>query len=178
VTGPTATAESPAANRQGTYAGAVTRLVAFAADVGASWGVFTVALAGVTFAIQLVSGARVDLTSGRISGIVVLVALVAWEFVYFSYQWTLSGKTVGMALVGIRVVTTEGRPVGARQAVVRTLVMPTSFLLLGLGFVGILVHRDRRAWHDRWAGTVVVYSWDARAARLRWLARQDPTVPA
>jgi len=24
----------------------------------------------------------------------------------------------------------------------------------------------------------VVYSWDARAARLRWLARQDPAAPA
>jgi hypothetical protein len=25
---------------------------------------------------------------------------------------------------------------------------------------------------------VVVYSWDARAARLRWLAKQEPATPA
>ena len=29
------------------------------------------------------------------------------------------------------------------------------------------------ALHDRIARTAVVYSWDARAARLRWLARQE-----
>jgi uncharacterized RDD family membrane protein YckC len=62
--------------------------------------------------------------------------------------------------------------------VVRTLTFPLSFLLLGLGFLGILLHRDRHALHDRLAGTVVVYSWDARAARLRWLARQDAKAPA
>ena len=32
--------------------------------------------------------------------------------------------------------------------------------------------------HDRFAGTAVVYSWDARAARLRWLAKQDAADPA
>jgi uncharacterized RDD family membrane protein YckC len=54
---------------------------------------------------------------------------------------------------------------------VRTLAFPLSFLLLGLGFLGILLRRDRRALHDVIAGTTVVYAWDAREARLRSLAR-------
>ena len=54
----------------------------------------------------------------------------------------------------------------------RALVFPLSFLLVGLGFLGILVQRERRALHDLIAGTAVVYSWDARAARLRFLARE------
>ena len=54
-----------------------------------------------------------------------------WEFVYFAYQWTLSGKTLGMAVLGIRVVKTDGAPIGARQAVLRTLTLPLSFLVLG-----------------------------------------------
>ena len=37
---------------------------------------------------------------------------------------------------------------------------------LGLGFVLILLRRDRRALHDLIASTAVVYAWDARAARL------------
>jgi len=98
---------------------------------------------------------------------------VIWEFVYFAYQWTLGGKTIGMAVLGIRVVRADGAPIGWRQAVVRTLALPLSFLLLGLGFLGILTNRDRHALHDRIAGTAVVYSWDARAARLRWLAKQE-----
>jgi uncharacterized RDD family membrane protein YckC len=168
----TVTSTAPIEGRQGHYAGAVSRLVAFGADVGASWGLFTLGAAALTFTIQLVTGNNFSLTNYQI---VSLVAAVIWEFVYFAYQWALSGKTIGMALLGIRVVRTDGAPIGARQAVVRTLTLPLSFLLFGLGFLGILTNRDRHALHDRLAGTAVVYSWDARAARLRWLARQDGT---
>jgi uncharacterized RDD family membrane protein YckC len=169
---PTAASSTPIEGRQGHYAGAVSRLVAFGADVGASWGLFTLGAAALAFTVQLVTGTTVSLTSHQVLS---LIAAVVWEFVYFAYQWTLSGKTVGMALLGIRVVRTDGSPIGARQAVVRTLTLPLSFLILGLGFLGILTNRDRHALHDRLAGTAVVYSWDARAARLRWLARQDGT---
>ena len=162
--------DEPVQGRQGNYAGAVTRLVAFAADVGASWGLFTVGAAALTFSVQLVTGAKFSLTDHQLAS---LVALAMWEFLYFAYQWSLGGKTIGMAVLGIRVVRTDGMPIGPRQAVVRTLTLPLSFLLLGLGFIGILLNRDRHAFHDRLAGTVVVYSWDARAARLRWLARRD-----
>jgi len=165
----------PDIGRQGNYAGAVTRLVAFAADIGASWGIFTLAVAGLGFAINLVTGKQVNLTSRQI---LALIAIIIWEFVYFAYQWALGGKTMGMALLGIRVVATDGEPITPKQAVVRTLALPLSFLVLGLGFIGILLNRDRHALHDRLAKTVVVYSWDARAARLRWLAKQEPTTPA
>ena len=36
-----------------------------------------------------------------------------------------------------------------------------------------VTNRSGRAAH-----TVVVYSWDARAARLRWLAKQEPAAPS
>ena len=162
--------DEPVQGRQGHYAGAVTRLVAFGADVGASWGLFTVGAAALTFSIELVTGEKFSLTDHQLAS---LVALAMWEFLYFAYQWSLGGKTIGMAVLGIRVVRTDGMPIGPRQAVVRTLTLPLSFLLFGLGFIGILLNRDRHAFHDRLAGTVVVYSWDARAARLRWLARRD-----
>ncbi|MGD0880424.1 MAG: RDD family protein [Acidimicrobiales bacterium] len=175
MTEPVTASAPPVAGRQGNYAGGVTRLVAFAVDVGASWGIFTLGIAGINFATQLVTGRQLALSSRQI---LTLVALVVWEFVYFAYQWTLGGKTIGMALLGIRVVRADGEPIGARQAVMRTLTLPLSFLFLGLGFLGILLNRDRHALHDRCARTVVVYSWDARAARLRWLAKQETTVPS
>ena len=77
----------------------------------------------------------------------------------------------GMAVFGVRVVRPDGTFVSGRQAVVRTLALPLSFLLLGLGFLGIVLGDKRRALHDVIAGTAVVYSWDARAARLRFLSR-------
>jgi uncharacterized RDD family membrane protein YckC len=164
----------PVAGRQGNYAGAVTRLVAFAADVGASWGIFTLALAGLSFAIELVTGNQVNLGSRQL---LALIGLIVWEFIYFAYQWSLGGKTIGMAVLGIRVVGKDGDAITPRQAVIRTITLPLSFLFFGLGFLGILLNKDRHAWHDRLAKTVVVYSWDARAARLRWLAKQESTTP-
>ena len=168
------TTPKPIEGRLGHYAGAVSRLVAFGADVGASWGLFTLGAAALTFSIQLVTGSTFKLSNYQV---VSLIAAVVWEFLYFAYQWALNGRTIGMAVLGIRVVQTDGSPIGPRQAVVRTLALPLSFLILGLGFVGILTNRDRHALHDRLAGTAVVYSWDARAARLRWLAKQDPAAP-
>jgi uncharacterized RDD family membrane protein YckC len=170
-------AAPPTAGRQGHYAGGVTRLVAFAADVGASWGIFTVSVAAITFAIQLVTSQTVDLGKSTIGAAIVVLSFLVWEFVYFTYQWSLSGKTIGMAVLGIRVVATDGTPASARQAAIRAITLPLSFLFFGLGFLGILLNKDRHAWHDRMAKTVVVYSWDARAARLRWLAKQDPVAP-
>lgn len=77
-----------------------------------------------------------------------------------------------MAVLGVRVVRADGTPLEPRQGVVRALVFPLSFLFCGLGFLGIIVQREHRALHDLIAGTAVIYSWDARAARLRFLARE------
>ena len=97
--------------------------------------------------------------------------VVGEVFVYFAYCWAASGRTAGMALFGVRVVRDDGTGVSGRRAVVRTLAFPLSFLFLGLGFVGILLGNRHRALHDVIAGTAVIYSWDARAARPRFLSR-------
>ena len=52
------------------------------------------------------------------------------------------------------------------------------FPTFGLGVLGILVQREHRALYDLIAGTTVVYAWDARAARVRYLARQAEPVVA
>jgi uncharacterized RDD family membrane protein YckC len=157
--------------RQGHYAGAVSRLAAFAADVGASWGLFTAGAALLSLASELITGRSVSITHHQIPAIIVLAF---WELFYFAYPWAVSGRTVGMALFGLRVVTTNGAPITPKQAVLRTLAVPLSVLPLGLGFLGVLFQRERRALHDLMVGTAVVYAWDARAARLRWMARAEP----
>jgi len=101
----------------------------------------------------------------------VLVAYVVWAFIYFAHFWGLNGKTPGGALFGVQVVTNDGGDVSGRRAIGRTLAFPLSFLILCLGFLGILLSDQRRALHDAIAGTVVIYCWDARAARLRFLSR-------
>jgi uncharacterized RDD family membrane protein YckC len=159
----------PPVTSQGHYAGSVSRFLAYAVDITASSGVFALALAGVSYVVSVVTGQHVSWSK---QNIVVAIIFVAWEFVYFAYSWAASGKTFGMALLGVRVVRADGTAAGPRNAVLRTLALPLSFLLFGLGFAGILVQREHRALHDLIAGTAVVYAWDARAARLRFLARE------
>ena len=153
---------------QGKYAGFASRFFAFALDVGVSLGVFMLALAAISFAARVLTGT--DIAWHR-DDIWVVTAYAVWAFIYFAYSWTASGRTAGMALLGVRVVRDDGTDASGRRAVVRTLALPLSFLFLGLGFTGILLGGRRRALHDVIAGTAVIYSWDARAARLRFLSR-------
>ena len=106
----------------------------------------------------------------------VVIAYLVWGFIYFAHFWGLNGRTAGEALFGVQVLTDEGGDVSFRRAALRTLAFPLSFIILGLGFLGILLGDQRRALHDVIAGTVVVYSWDARAARLRFLSRESSPV--
>lgn len=153
---------------QGRYAGFVSRFAAFAVDQGTITGVFAIVLATVSFAASVLTGESIHWSK---SDFWVSLAFAGWQFLYFAYSWAASGKTFGMAVFGVRVVRPDGTPASWRQAVVRALVLPLSFLLFGLGYLGILVGDKRRALHDVIAGTAVVYSWDAKAARLRFLSR-------
>ena len=153
------------------FGGGVSRFAAFVVDLGVSTGVFMLALAAISFAASIVTGHSV---SWNRNDLPVAIAYVAWEFLYFAYSWGASGKTLGMALLGVKVVAADGAEAGPRRATVRTLVFPLSFLFLGLGFALIFLQRDRRALQDLIAGTAVVYAWDARAARLRFLERDAP----
>lgn len=167
---PSAAPPPKGSTREGHYAGGVTRLLAFLADVGAVWGLFLLVSAGIQQAVKLFSGDNYQLESHRTIGI---IAVVVWGFLYFTVQWTLSGRTIGMAILGARVVTAEGHQVHGRAAAIRTLVLPISLVFWFLALVEIQWRSDRRALHDLAAGTCVVYHWQARGAALPWLQRDE-----
>lgn len=163
---------SDALTQQGHYAGAVTRLVAFVLDQAIVTGLFAVTLAVSTWVLNLVVGRDV---TWQPSVAFSSAAFAVWWLLYYAYPWAASGKTPGMATLGIRVVRADGAPASAGNAVKRALALPLTFLTLGIGFLPIVFGRRRRALHDRIGGTAVVYSWDARGAKLRFLARQRDT---
>jgi uncharacterized RDD family membrane protein YckC len=154
---------------QGRYAGSASRFAAYLIDLTASTVIYWVALQFVSFVVQIVTGSAI---SFHRNNIVVVIFYVAWQFVYFGFQWAADGSTWGMALLGVRVVRADGGSLDHWRGWVRSLTFPLGFLTLGLGFLGILVQREHRALYDLIAGTAVVYAWDARAAQLRYLARQ------
>jgi uncharacterized RDD family membrane protein YckC len=154
---------------QGHYAGSVSRLAAYLIDLIVSSVIFELALTAISFVASIFTGRGISYHHGST---VVTIVYVLWQFVYFGFQWAANGKTLGMSLLGVHVVRADGARMEPWRGWVRALTFPLGFLTLGLGFLGILVQREHRAVYDLIAGTAVVYAWDARAAQLRFLARQ------
>ena len=71
-----------------------------------------------------------------------------------------------MALLGLRLLRSDGGKVGPVTALKRLLAVTLSMATLGLGFLMVLVTERRRTLHDLLARTVVVYDW-GDAARTR-----------
>ena len=143
----------------GHYAGAITRFVAYMVDSVVIFGSFVALVALGTAVLHLVIGKDVAVNpSSPWWGI----PIVAWGFFYYWYCYTASGKTPGKALLGLRVVRSDGSDLHAGRAAVRVLAFPLSFLLFGIPFLGIIVGRQRHALHDAIADTSVVYDFDAR----------------
>ena len=61
-----------------------------------------------------------------------------WALFYCIYPVAATGRTLGMAIAGLRVVRSDGGPVSWHGAVVRVLALPLSFLTLGVGFLLIV----------------------------------------
>jgi uncharacterized RDD family membrane protein YckC len=120
---------------------------------------------------------------GTSAGWLGAVCLVVYGFCYFWLSQAITGHTVSQALFGLKVVRTDGSPLKPGAAAIRTVVLPFSFLLFGLGALMALVDRRRRALQDVAAGSAVVYDWGDRPAALpapltRYLDKRQASLPA
>lgn len=68
------------------------------------------------------------------------------------------GGTPGKLLLGLRIVKPDGSPIGYKESVIRWLATALSGLILGIGYLMIAWDPERRALHDRIAGTRVIFS--------------------
>jgi uncharacterized RDD family membrane protein YckC len=137
---------------EGRYAGVVSRGVAFVADALIVVVVSVGCLAGIQLISSVLAGTWSRVLSGA-SGPLLFLGPAGLLVLYNASFWWLTGRTPGMALLGLRVLRSGGRPVGWPRAVVRAL----AFAFLGWGILWSLVDRRRQALHDKLAGTVVVY---------------------
>jgi uncharacterized RDD family membrane protein YckC len=147
------------------YAGIVSRGIAFSVDAVIA---LVVATGGYQVAVAVLATIGVT-TMWRGDGATALGYVLAVPVVFFFYCagfWTLLGRTPGMMLLGVRVVTAGGTPPGARRSVIRALGYWVSAILL-LGFVWIAVDRRSQGFHDKLAGTFVVYDWGDGAGSVR-----------
>ncbi|WP_181407743.1 RDD family protein [Nocardioides sambongensis] len=145
----------------GRYAGPVSRGLGAAADIGFVVGSYTLGVALVAFLSQVLIHADLD----DVTGLPATLLLLGWGALYLMVAIAIAGRTVGQALVGLKVVDREGDFLHGRQAVLWVLMLPVS-TVFGIGLVLILLRRDHRALHDLVARTAVVYDWGDRPAEL------------
>jgi uncharacterized RDD family membrane protein YckC len=126
-------------------AAAIDLVLLLAIDVAVIW--LTLRISGLTLTLDDIRTIRpVPMTA----------FLLVMAFLYLTGFTVGGGQTIGKMLAGIRVTGDDGRGVDITGAVVRALGCLVTIASLGLLFLPAFFGTDRRAMHDRMAGTRVV----------------------
>jgi uncharacterized RDD family membrane protein YckC len=142
--------------RRPIFAGAFSRMLALAIDAGVVYGSLLLVSAAIAALINAFS--KGDQHAGTV---VLAFGFSAWSLIAITYLvvfWSGAGRTLGMSFVAIRMLSENGEPVRPGQAIRRAIWMGIAALPLFLGFIGVLLERERRGWPDRRAHTVVCYA--------------------
>lgn len=89
---------------------------------------------------------------------VVAVAASLWFMMYSAVGWSAlaGGQTIGMRLLHIQVLRSDGSQLHLPRALLRYLALLFSLMLLGIPLLLVAVTQRRQALHDLVADTVVV----------------------
>lgn len=161
-------------NFQGQYAGFVSRFIAFSIDM------IIISLIGflVTFFLgQIIQffGLNVTVNNAYLGTMLATLQKVIllsgglfttfFGLIYFLFFWTLAGFTPGKGLMGLRVIRRDGSDVTVGVALRRFFGYWVSAIVFFVGFLWVIVDRRRQGWHDKIAGTVVIYDWPSLRRR-------------
>lgn len=142
-----------AAARQGLRAGVVSRFVAMVVDLGyaaALLGVAYLGYAGLRFMwrARTFTWPQPTFEQALAVGAVVVVLML-------TISWSTTGRTMGMRLMGLRLVSRRGEPVGPFVALLRSM----ACVAVPLGLFWSAVSRRNASVQDLLFGTSVVYDW-------------------
>ena len=87
-------------------------------------------------------------------GIILIVMIL--KSAYYTLLPSNNGQTIGQAVLGIKLVDTQGNPPSLRQAARRRSARFLSFITLGFGYFWMLFDPNKQTLHDKLAGTYVV----------------------
>src|ERR1700737_3988575 len=109
----------------------------------------------ILYVINLVIAAILGSTTTGRTGIQTLLCLI-----YFVYLWSSAspwpGQTVGMKVLNIRVVKTDGSDLSLVVALIRYVGLFISIIVLLIGVIWAAFDPNKQGWHDKIAGTYVV----------------------
>jgi uncharacterized RDD family membrane protein YckC len=150
-------------------AGAATRGLAFGLDLL----IVNLGFSGLAAVAALIASAFTGNGNG-VSDAALAAGTTLWfalGSLYLVGFWSLAGQTPGMRFVGIR-LDVEGRGLRLGRSIKRLIGMVLAAIPFGLGFLGIVFDKRRRAWDDRLSGVDVLYEGNEREP-APW-SRLDP----
>ncbi|HMC50263.1 MAG TPA: RDD family protein [Solirubrobacterales bacterium] len=157
-------------------AGAVTRGLAFALDAL----IVNLGFSGLAAVAALIASAFTGNGNG-VSNFALAAGTALWfglGALYLVSFWSLAGQTLGMRFLGIR-LDVDGPGLSPSRSIKRLIGMTLATIPFGLGFLGILFDKRRRAWDDRLSGVDVVYEGNERTpAPWSRLAIAEPPLVA
>jgi uncharacterized RDD family membrane protein YckC len=86
------------------------------------------------------------------------IYLVVVSFFFYGWFWTHGGQTLGLRAWKLTVLTQDKKTLNWTQALVRFVTASVSLGFFGLGYLWILIDKDRRGWHDHLSKTAVYYN--------------------
>ena len=100
---------------------------------------------------------------GALVGILAAIALetASWlgsviGIVYVIGFWTWRGQTLGKMAMGVKIVKTDGSPIGIGRAILRYIGYLVSTIIIFIGYLMIAWDSKKQGLHDKIAGTYVV----------------------
>jgi uncharacterized RDD family membrane protein YckC len=79
--------------------------------------------------------------------------LTTWSYIFFGWQWTHGGQTLGMRAWKLKLFAFNLGPVGWALASKRFFLAMLSWLFAGAGFIWAIFDADKLAFHDRYSRT-------------------------
>jgi len=84
------------------------------------------------------------------------LVLLLTAYLFFGWFWTHGGQTLGMRAWRLQTVKSDGSPMDWISSAKRFLAVLLSWASLGLGYLWMLIDKDKMTWHDRLSATRVV----------------------
>jgi uncharacterized RDD family membrane protein YckC len=143
-------------------AGPVRRALAFAIDMAIFCFIAVIAI------IVILQFAAAISRGMAIGGGAVFMFLMVWTF-FGAQEALFNGRTVGKWILGLRVITVDGQPINALQAIMRTLLRLPDFAVPMIDLVTMSLNDRFQRLGDIVCGTVVVFedrSWLFGVAKL------------
>ncbi|MDG2091421.1 MAG: RDD family protein [Gammaproteobacteria bacterium] len=88
--------------------------------------------------------------------ITLFTSMLVSAYLFFAWFWTHSGQTLGMQAWKLRVQNTDASAISYKQSLIRFVVAPLSFILLGAGYFYMFFNTEKLTLPDLLSHSVVL----------------------